>query len=134
MPDKSNILRMTLLIDAGTSLLSGGVALLFAGPLAHWMGMADWVLYTLGAGLVLFAADVAFTATRKVINPLFVKGIIAANVAWVVGSAIALLLFQDRLTVAGSWVVEIIAIAVAVLTSLQAVSLRRLGDQKPRTA
>ncbi|MCF8467215.1 MAG: hypothetical protein K9G33_07410 [Sneathiella sp.] len=84
--------------------------------------------------MLLFAADVALTATRENINPLFVKVIIAANVAWVVGSGIALLFYSGSLTVEGQWVVEIIAIAVAVLAGLQAVGLKRLGGQSARTA
>lgn len=131
---KSNLLRNTLLINAGTSLLTGGAALAFADPLARWTGMAEWILYTLGVGLVLFAADVAWTATRKKINPLFAKLIIAADVAWVVGSGLSLLLFQNRLTVEGSWMVELLAIAVAVLAAVQTVGLKRLADHRARTA
>ena len=134
MKETSNLLRNTLLTDAGTSLLLGGATLLFADPLADWTGIASWILYALGVGLLLFAADVALTATRDPINPLFVKVIIAANVAWVVGSGFALLLTSGRLTVEGQWVVEILAIAVAVLTGLQAVGLKRLGGQSARTA
>jgi hypothetical protein len=131
---KSYLLRNTLLINAGTSLLTGGVALAFADPLARWTGIAPWILYTLGVGLVLFAADVAWTATRNPINPLFAKLIIAADVAWVVGSGLSLLWFQDRLTTEGSWLIEILAIAVAVLAAVQTVGLKRLGDHRPRTA
>ncbi|MZR31996.1 hypothetical protein [Sneathiella litorea] len=134
MSVKSYLLRNTLLINAGTSLLTGGVALAFADPLARWTGIAPWILYTLGVGLVLFAADVAWTGTQKNINPLFARLIIAADVAWVVGSGLSLHLFQDRLTTEGSWVVEILAIAVAVLAVLQTVGLKRLGDHHPRTA
>ena len=134
MTDKSNLLRNTLLINAGSSLLFGGAALAFADPLAQWTGIASWILYVLGAGLVLFAADVAWTATRNPINPLFAKAIIAADVAWVVGSGLSLLLFSGRLTVPGQWTIELIAIAVAVLAILQTVGLRRLGDHHPRTA
>jgi len=132
--ERSNILRNALLFDAGASLLTGGAALAFAGPLAHWTGIASWILYALGAGLVLFAADVAYTATRKMINPLFVKLIIVANVAWVIGSGLSLFLFQSRLTFEGMLVIELLAVAVALLTAVEAVGLRRLGEHPPRTA
>ena len=134
MTDKSNLLRNTLLINAGSSLLFGGAALAFADPLAQWTGIASWILYVLGAGLVLFAADVAWTATRDPINPLFAKAIIAADVAWVAGSGLSLLLFSDRLTTLGQWSIELIALAVAAFAVLQTVGLRRLGDHHPRTA
>lgn len=132
--NKSNLLRNTLLINAGSSLLFGGAAIAFAGPLAQWTGIASWILYVLGAGLVLFAADVAWTATRNPVNPLFAKAIIAADVAWVVGSGLSLLIFSGSLTVQGQWTIELIAVAVAVFAVLQTVGLRRLGDHRPRTA
>ncbi len=132
--EHANILRNTLLIDAGASLLAGVAALLFAPPLAQITGIAPWILYVLGAGLVIFAADVALVATRKKINPLFVKAIIAANIAWVIGSGLVLYIYQDRLTFEGMLVIELLAVAVALLTAVEAVSLRRLRTNTPRTA
>lgn len=136
--NRSHLLRIALLTDAGASLICGGAALVLADPLTHWTGIASWILYALGVGLAIFAADVALTATRDPINRFFVKVIIAANVAWVGGSVLVLLLYSDRLTMIGQLMVEVIAIFVATVTTVETVGLKRLGGHtsstKPRTA
>jgi len=130
----SSLLKFTLLLNAGFSLLTGLACLLFAGNLAPWTGIAPWILYALGVGLLIFAADVAYTATRNPINILFAKITIAADVAWVAGSILLLAFFSEFLTFNGQLTVELIAIVVAVFATVQSVGVKRYTQTGRQTA
>ncbi len=128
------LLKSALLINAGFSVLCALICLLFASSLAHIMGIAPWMLYTLGVGLLLFAADATFTATRPRINLMFAKLITGADVLWVVGSVVILIFFPGSLTFNGQLIVELVAIAVAVIATLQAVGIKQLSPSGTQTA
>lgn len=124
----SRLLKNTLLINAVFSLTSGLACLIFADFLSPLTAIPSWILYALGVGLLIFAADVALTATRTPINPLFAKIIIGADIAWVVASVGVLIFFGSHLTLPGQVLIELIAIAVAVLATVQAVGLRQMRE------
>ncbi|USG62875.1 hypothetical protein NBZ79_07785 [Sneathiella marina] len=129
MKDRSpRLLKTSLLINAAFSLTSGLACLVFADILSPWTAIPSWILYSLGVGLLLFAADVALTATRTPINPLFAKIIIGADIAWVMASVGVLIFFGSLLTLPGQLLIELVAIAVAVLATVQAVGLRQMRD------
>ena len=90
-------LKNVLLTNALFSVFCG-IFLIFApGQIANLMGgHPEWIYLALGVGLIVFAADVAFVATRAAINPLFAKMILWADIGWVLGS-VALLAFGHSL-------------------------------------
>ena len=124
----SHLLKNTLLINAVFSLTCGLACLIFADYLSRLTAIPSWILYALGVGLLIFAADVALTATRTPLNPLFAKIIIGADIAWVVASVAVLIFFGSHLTLSGQVLIELVAIAVAVLATVQAVGLRQMRE------
>jgi uncharacterized membrane-anchored protein len=131
---QSSLLKTSLLVNAGFSLVSGLASLAFAGTIAARTGIPSWILYALGVGLLIFAADVAFTATRKPINLLFAKLIIGADALWIICSLIVLGISPAALTFEGQLLIELVAIAVAVIATLQTVGVKRLSHSGPKTA
>lgn len=130
----SQLLKTALLINATFSFGCGLVCLLFADFLSPWTAIPTWILYCVGAGLLIFAADVAVTATRISIRPFSAKLIIGADVGWVLASVGILIFFGSHLTLPGQLLIELIAIAVAVLATVQAVGLRQMRDATEATA
>lgn len=53
----SRLLKNTLLINAVFSLTSGLACLIFADFLSPLTAIPSWILYALGVGLLIFAAD-----------------------------------------------------------------------------
>ncbi|MEH6526783.1 MAG: hypothetical protein V7723_11980 [Sneathiella sp.] len=129
----SHLLKTSLLINAVFSATSGVACLLFADSLSPWTAIPSWILYSLGVGLLIFAADVAVTATRDPLNPLFAKIIVGSDIAWVVASVGVLIFFGAQLTLAGQLLIELVAIVVAVLATVQAVGLRQMRDAAQAT-
>ncbi|MCG8671312.1 MAG: hypothetical protein MI867_18040 [Pseudomonadales bacterium] len=106
-------LKNVLLSNAMFSVFCGILLIIAAEQIANLMGgHPEWIYLALGVGLILFAADVAFVATRKTINPLFAKMILWADIGWVVAS-IALLAFAHSLF-SMSGLMAILAIAAVV--------------------
>lgn len=121
-------LRRVLQADAATAALSGLGFTLAAGPVAAFLGLdAPWPVRLTGLLLLLFAADVAYVASRDTLNRTFVAAIIAANLLWVAGSALLLLTGWVAWSPAGFWAVASVADIVAVFAALQWVGLRRGG-------
>jgi hypothetical protein len=124
MKDASSmLLKNSLLINAVFSLTSGVICLLVADPLSTLTAIPTWIFYTLGIGLTVFAVDVALTATRRQINLLFARIIVLADIAWVIASIGVLVFMGSHLTLAGQLLIELVAIAVAVLATVQVVGL-----------
>ncbi|PHQ70594.1 MAG: hypothetical protein COB93_05095 [Sneathiella sp.] len=130
----TSLLGTALLMNAVFSGVTGLACLLFADTIVPWTGIASWILYALGVGLLIFAADVAFTATRAPINLVFAKLIIVSDAAWVVGSILLLIFFSGLLTFNGQLIVELIAIIVAVFATVQSVGVSRLTRSGAQTA
>jgi hypothetical protein len=125
MTDKS-LLKTTLLANAGFSTICAAICLSIATPLARFIGLEEPLILTvLGIGLLTFAVDLAWTATRPRINRSFTTIIIAADIGWVLGSAVLLIFFSDILSVNGQLLIELIALMVAGFATVQIVALRR---------
>lgn len=129
------LLKNTLLANAAFSGLGGIICLIANGPLTSFMGLADGIyLYVMGAGLILFALDVAWTATRDTINPLFAKMIIGADVAWVIGSFLLTALMPQLFSLGGIILINIIALDVAIFAIVQTIGLKRIQPTLALTA
>jgi len=128
---KPNWLRRTLLADAALSALCAIPCLLDAKPLAAWLGISEsFVLVIIGVGLLLFAADVAWIATRPQLDRRAATLILGLNIAWVVVSAILLLTDWVAFSSAGKWAIAGIADGVAVLAILEYCGLRQIGTNR----
>lgn len=118
-------LRKVLFADAASCLASGAAQLMLAEPLSQWLRLPVPLLAGTGGFLLVYAAVVAWVATREPIPRGLVWFFIAGNFAWA-GACVALL--------AGPWVAPsalgqawVIAQAacVVVLAELQWAGVRR---------
>ena len=129
------LLRRTLWGNAIFSVISGAVLVAFAGPFAALATEAPLsvgglelaiVFELLGVGVVAFGLLAGWAASRETLPRGWAQTIFAADVAWVAGSALVLLLPApwSALGIAGIVVVALIVADIAVLEYL---GLRRLG-------
>ena len=109
----SQRLRVVLRANAAFSLL-GGIIALTTGPWVSERFGIDHVLITrlLGAGLVVFAADVAFVSRRSEPKLLAETALVsAADFMWVAATVVVLL--AGILSTVGVVVASVIGLAVA---------------------
>lgn len=129
------LLRRTLWGNAIFSVISGAVLVAFAGPFAALateaplsVGGLDLaiVFELLGAGVMVFGALAGWAASRETLPRGWARTIFVADVAWVAGSALVLLLPApwSAIGIAGIVVVALIVADIAVLEYL---GLRRLS-------
>ncbi len=121
------LLRRALLGNASFSTASGLILLLAPATVGAWLDIeAPVLLRILGAGLLLFAAELVFQATRETPNRL--RGWIAsvADFSWVLASGALLAIFPGALSTRGWAIVLGVAAVVLLFGCTQAFALRRL--------
>jgi hypothetical protein len=124
----STYLQKALLVNAGISSLSGLTCLLANEQLTSLMGLnSSLYLYIVGAGLVVFGADVAFAALKCINKPIIIKSIIVADIGWVVGSLALVLLAPHWFSIEGIILIDFVALMVAVFATFQIIGLRRMN-------
>jgi hypothetical protein len=129
----SSLLRNTLRIDAAVCALGGVDLLFFPGPVASLLGLASGSgLMFLGAGLLAYAAFLAVAARREPLSFVEAWTFVAADFAWIVGSAVVIAVAP--LTVTGKWLVGAVAAAVFVLAECKLFGIRRVRRGAPRLA
>lgn len=128
------LLRRTLWGNAAFSVLSGAIlaacATPFAAAAAHEpvavVGLDLAILFELvGLGVILFGALCAWIASRPILPGGLARIVFAADIAWVVGSAVVLLLPASWTTL-GIVGIAAVALVVADLAILEYLGLRRL--------
>ena len=128
------LLRRTLWGNAVFSIASGAILAIFAGPFAGAAAHAPVtllgldlviVLELLGVGVIAFGALCAWVASRPALPQAWARVIFAADLAWVAGSALVLLV--PSWTTAGIAGIGVVALIVADLAILEYLGLRRLG-------
>ena len=128
------LLRRTLWGNAVFSVISGAALVTFATPFARLateapltvMGLdLALVFELLGLGVVAFGAICAWAASRETLPRSWAQLIFAADIAWVVGSALMLVL-PAAWTTAGIAGIAVVALIVADLAVLEYLGLRRL--------
>ena len=125
-PATESRLRFVLATNATTSGLGGVAAVALGGPVDSLLGTgAVGVVRLVGAGLVLFAAFLAFVA-RSPRSRLVreVPMISAGDLAWVAGTAVTIALGWYSRT--GTAVMGAVAAMVGAFGVTQAVLVRRL--------
>ena len=129
------LLRRTLWGNAVFSVISGAALVTFATPFARLateapltvMGLdLALVFELLGLGVVAFGAICAWAASRETLPRSWAQLIFAADIAWVVGSALVLML-PAAWTTAGIAGIAVVALIVADLAVLEYLGLRRLA-------
>jgi hypothetical protein len=127
--DKARLLRSALLGNSIFSFLSGLDFVLFSRPVATFLGVSSpTAILILGILLIAFAYVVFTQARNPSPDRSFTKVVIAADVLWVLGSAV--LIFSDLMffTTSGKWAIAIIADIVLFFAILQYAGLRRMRD------
>lgn len=128
------LLRRTLWGNALFSLISGAVLAAFATPFASLAAHEPvavagldlaMMLRLLGIGVILFGALCAFIASRDPLPGGLARIVFAADIAWVAGSAVVLLLPASWTTLGVAGIAGI-ALIVADLAILEYLGLRRL--------
>lgn len=126
---RSSFLRRVLATDAiGTGIMAAGMVL-GAQPLATAFGIPAWLLTTLGAALLPFAAWVGWLSRRQYAEPASTKLVwllIAGNVVWAIDSAALILGGWLPLTAIGMEFVAIQAILTVGITTLEYVGAKRV--------
>jgi hypothetical protein len=129
------LLRRTLWANAVFSVISGAVLVAGAAPFARLateapvslLGLDLVVLFELlGVGVIAFGALCGWAASREILPRGLVQVIFVADIAWVAGSVLVLMLpaAWTGLGIAGIVVVALIVADIAVLEYL---GLRRLN-------
>jgi len=128
------LLRRTLWGNAAFSVISGAVlaacATSFAAVAAHEpvavAGLELAIVFELlGIGVILFGLLCAWIASRPTLPGGLARMVFAADIAWVVGSAVVLLLPASWTTMGVAGIV-VVALIVADLAILEYLGLRRL--------
>jgi hypothetical protein len=129
------LLRRTLWANAVFSVISGAVLVAFAGPFAALATEAPLsvaglelaiVFELLGLAVVAFGAIAGWAASRETLPRGWAQVIFVADIAWVVGSALVLLLPASWST-AGIAGIVVVALIVADMAVLEYLGLRRLN-------
>jgi hypothetical protein len=124
-PGGADMLRTTLVTNGISTALCGLALLVAPGPLAPLLGVPEpGVLAAVGAGLLLYAAGLFWTAAQQPISPAAAWTAIVMDVGWVIGSVA--LLEVGLLTPIGSGLVSLVAAVVLVFAALQYRGVRRL--------
>jgi hypothetical protein len=88
----------------------------------------------LAAGLLAYAGALTITARRRPISRKALIAFAIADVAWVVGSALVLLLFWGRLAPVARLLVIIVGLAVEAFATLQFRAAGTFRGHSPRLA
>jgi hypothetical protein len=113
------LLRAALKLDALVTGANAVAYLALAGPLADLLGVPAGALRAIGAFLAVFAAAVWVVGARPEPSPAAVRAIVAANVAWAVGSLVAFAADAWSPTTAGAVWIVLQAVTVALFAALQ---------------
>ncbi len=127
MIQSSRFLKNALALDAAACAGTGLLLALAAGPLAAPLGFPAGFLR--GAGLMLLpcAALLAFLASRTALPRLAIHAVIGVNILWIADSVLILVAGWFAPTTLGIAFVLAQAAAVAVVTELEVIGLKRSG-------
>lgn len=124
MKTYKRLLKTALFVNAGFSAVTGTLLLLLPDRIGGWLGTVPaGLLLALGAGLLVFAAVVAWQARSPA--PLISLAISLMDLSWVIAS-IGLVFFTRVLTPPGTSAVLAVAALVGTLALLQLAGIRRM--------
>ncbi|UCG40973.1 MAG: hypothetical protein JSV07_01580 [Acidimicrobiia bacterium] len=117
-------LRTVLRANSAFSLTSGAALVFGAFVLDDLLGLPAGWLAALGAGVAAFGLLVRRLSDPDPVPTGAALFVIAADLSWVIGTAVVLLAFPDLLSATGMWVFGIIGLFVLDFALLQALGLR----------
>jgi hypothetical protein len=120
-----SFLRKVLLVDAVISGATGAMMALGAGLLSEFLGLSQQLLFWAGLSLLPFAAIVGIVARKAHPAKPGIWTIAVINIAWVLASALILVLGPVTPTIFGTIFVVAQAIVVGILAELQIIAVRR---------
>jgi hypothetical protein len=120
----STFLKRVLMFDAASCLAMGALLAGAAGALAPLFGIDQGLVRGAGLALLPAGAFILWLATRETVPALLVYLLIAANLLWVAES-VSLIGMTSGITAVGAAFVGIQAAAVAGLSLLEWIGIRR---------
>lgn len=117
------LLTNALAANATMSGVSGIALAAGFAPLSDWLGIPAWVSLVVGVGLLGFAIEVGRVARNP--RRSDVLQVVAADLAWVVGAVVVMLVFPDLMSTEGLWALGVVTAAVALFAVLQTVGVGR---------
>jgi len=133
MNDRQSLLRNSLRANAAFSTLSGLTFLLGASAVAEAIGLGDArIVAGTGVQLLGFAALLLFIASRETLHLPTALLIVAADLAWVIGTVPVVAL--DLLNRKGAIAAVGIADVVLILAVLQYLGVRRIRGSRTLSA
>lgn len=128
------LLRIALGSNALFSAVCGLILVSVTESAAAVIGDVDpWILRLLGVGLLLFATFLGWNVWRPTPHPVYALLITGADLGWVAGSAVLVLLPSTPLSATGTGVVIGVAGVVLVCALLQLAGLRALTRNRRGT-
>ena len=122
--DRQRLLRGSLAGNAAFSVVSGLTFALGSGAVAEAIGLAPaWILVAVGVGLLGFAANVGWLASRDEIPLAGAMTIVWGDLAWVVGTVPVVM--SGVLNGTGNVAAIVIADVVLAFAVLQYLGIRR---------
>ncbi|MGV7222010.1 MAG: hypothetical protein ACQ9MH_10825 [Nitrospinales bacterium] len=125
---KGTLLRNALKANSAFSAISG--LMLFAGHsfIAKTIGLSNPViLIVIGLSLMVFSWILFQLASKQEMKKQVVWTIVGSDFAWVLSSAVLLIMFPHILNETGRLIVILIALVVFILAELQAWGQWQLG-------
>jgi hypothetical protein len=126
MSDSSSLLS-ALRSNAVFSGFSALMLVIGAPWIAVQLGLGSTLAVYVTAGvLALFAMQLAHIVQTRQIRTMEIIGIIGSDMAWVVGSGVFVAIFYESITMAGFFLVDVVAAIVLFFAVLQMRGLRAL--------
>ena len=126
IPDRSRLLRTALLGNAALSTACVVGLVTWIEPLTRELGVGAPWLYALAAGLLGFVAMLVWQASRPQLDTADAMMTSLGDGAWVLGSAVVLVVQPEALTALGSELVAAVALGVGTAGVAQLFGIRRL--------
>jgi hypothetical protein len=112
MSDNNRLIR-ALRMNAVFSAFCTLAMLMFANWIAQQLGLPDAVqIYVLAGILALFVVQLGNIVRSRIIRTWEVTAIIGADLLWVAGSFLTVVIYYDLFTPAGLVMVDVVAFAV----------------------
>lgn len=130
---QANQAKLFLGLNADFSIVSGLFLLAFSQFAANTLFTAPenghrWVLLAIGAGCLIFAAMLVWFVRSKNLSRQTVMSIVWADVAWVLASAVLLVMYTNLFTATGLWITAGVAGLVGVFAIGQTLGAKNIRD------